>query len=101
MPGVSRHSPPLMQLCARCGRSSCSHLVEISVAFHKSNPRKSNRWIAETNGCTNARRFGAIRTELGNLCLRKTTWWGWEDSNFQPNDYQPPALSIEHSGAVS
>ena len=26
---------------------------------------------------------------------------GWEDSNFQPNDYQPPALSIEHSGAVS
>jgi hypothetical protein len=26
---------------------------------------------------------------------------GWEDSNLQPNDYQPPALSIEHSGAVS
>jgi hypothetical protein len=26
---------------------------------------------------------------------------GWEDSNFQPNDYQPPALSIEQSGAVS
>jgi hypothetical protein len=22
-------------------------------------------------------------------------------SNFQPNDYQPPALSIEQSGAVS
>ena len=20
--------------------------------------------------------------------------WGWEDSNFQPNDYQPLALSI-------
>jgi hypothetical protein len=29
-----------------------------------------------------------------------TVWWGWEDSNFQPNDYQPPALSIEHSGEV-
>jgi hypothetical protein len=26
---------------------------------------------------------------------------GWEDSNLQPNDYQPPAPSIEHSGAVS
>ena len=26
--------------------------------------------------------FGAIRTEPGNLCLRKTAWWGWEDSNF-------------------
>jgi hypothetical protein len=42
-----------------------------------------------------------IRNEPGNLCLRETAWWGWEDSNFQPNDYQPPALSIEHSGAVS
>jgi MFS family permease len=21
-------------------------------------------------------------------------WWGWEDSNFQPNDYQPLALTI-------
>ena len=37
--------------------------------------------------------FGAIRTELGNLCLRKTAWWGWEDSNLQPNDYSPLALS--------
>jgi hypothetical protein len=64
-------------------------------------PWKSNRQIAETNRCTNARGFGAIRAELGNLCLRKTAWWGWEDSNFQPNDYQPPALSIEYSGAVS
>jgi hypothetical protein len=26
---------------------------------------------------------------------------GWEDSNLQPNGYQPPALSIEHSGAAS
>jgi hypothetical protein len=31
----------------------------------------------------------------------KTVWWGWEDSNLQPNDYQAPALSIEHSGAVN
>jgi hypothetical protein len=23
-----------------------------------------------------------------------TAWWGWEDSNFQPNDYQPLALSL-------
>jgi hypothetical protein len=21
--------------------------------------------------------------------LRETAWWGWEDSNFQPNDYRP------------
>jgi hypothetical protein len=41
----------------------------------------------------------AIRNEPGNLCLHETAWWGWEDSNLQPNDYQPPALSIEHSGA--
>jgi hypothetical protein len=41
------------------------------------------------------------RVRQGNLSLHETAWWGWEDSNFQPNDYQPPALSIEHSGAVS
>jgi hypothetical protein len=28
-----------------------------------------------------------VRTEPGNLRLRRTAWWGWEDSNFQPNDY--------------
>ena len=25
--------------------------------------------------------IGAIRNEPGNLCLRETVWWGWEDSN--------------------
>ena len=39
--------------------------------------------------------FGAICTTPGNLCLYGTAWWGWEDSNFQPNDYQPRALSTE------
>jgi hypothetical protein len=29
------------------------------------------------------------------MSMRRTAWWGWEDSNFQPNDYQPLALSIE------
>jgi hypothetical protein len=58
-----------------------------------------NRSSAETNARTKTRQFGAICTTPGNLCLRKTAWWGWEDSNLQPNDYQPPALSIEHSGS--
>jgi hypothetical protein len=22
-----------------------------------------------------------------NLCLDRTAWWGWEDSNFQPGGY--------------
>jgi hypothetical protein len=30
-----------------------------------------------------------VRNEPENLRLRKTAWWGWEDSNLQPNDYQP------------
>jgi hypothetical protein len=47
---------------------------------------------------TNPASSGLFAGEPGNLCLRKTAWWG---SNLQPNDYQPPALSIEHSGAVS
>ena len=29
----------------------------------------------------------------GNLRSIANAWWGWEDSNFQPNDYQ--LLSIE------
>src|SRR6516165_5398867 len=56
-------------------------------------PRKSNRQIVETNGCTMPAGSGLFLTELGNLCLVKTAWWGWEDSNFQPNDYQSLALS--------
>jgi hypothetical protein len=56
---------------------------------------------SKVGSITNRRQFGAFRTEPGNPRLRRTAWWGWEDSNFQPNDYQPPALSIEHSGAVS
>jgi hypothetical protein len=42
---------------------------------------------------TKTRQLGAICTTPGNLCLHETAWWGWEDSNFQPNDYQLPALS--------
>src|SRR6516165_8449421 len=45
--------------------------------------------------------FGAIRIELGNLRLRRTAWWGWEDSNFQPNDYRLLASEVpEVSGFV-
>jgi hypothetical protein len=46
-----------------------------------------NRSSAETNARTKTRQFGAICTTPGNLCLRKTAWWGWEDSNLQPNGY--------------
>src|SRR4029077_17738106 len=49
--------------------------------------------LQRQNACTNRRQFGAIRTEPGNPRLRRTAWWGWEDSNFQPNDYQPVARS--------
>src|SRR6516165_340462 len=40
--------------------------------------------------------FGSSRHKWGNLCLHQTAWWGWEDSNFQPNDYQSLALSVEY-----
>ena len=45
--------------------------------------------LQRQNACTNRRQFGAILTEPGNLRLRRTAWWGWEDSNLQPNDYRP------------
>jgi hypothetical protein len=39
------------------------------------------------------RQFGAICTEPGNPRLRRTTWWGWEDSNFQPVGHKKPLFS--------
>jgi hypothetical protein len=39
------------------------------------------------------REIGPTGEQAGNLRLHKTAWWGWEDSNFQPNDYQPPELN--------
>jgi hypothetical protein len=58
-------------------------------------PLQFNGQMQRQNAYTNRRQFGAIRTEPGNLRLRRTAWWGWKDSNFQPNGYQPLALSIE------
>jgi hypothetical protein len=43
--------------------------------------------VQRQNACTNRRQFGAICTEPGNLRLRRTTWWSWEDSNLQPSGY--------------
>jgi ABC-type uncharacterized transport system substrate-binding protein len=48
----------------------------------RNGPRNSMGRLQRQNACTNRRQFGAIRTEPGNLRLRRTAWWGWEDSNF-------------------
>src|SRR4029077_14270568 len=42
-----------------------------------------------------------VKGRLPTVHRLRTAWCGREDSNLKPNDYQPPALSIEHSGAVS
>ena len=36
---------------------------------------------------------GRFAPKPGNPRLLRTAWWAREDSNFQPNDYQPLALS--------
>src|ERR1700716_2551957 len=41
-----------------------------------------------------ARQFGAIRQQRGNLRKRKTAWSAREDSNLQPDRYEPAALTI-------
>ena len=53
-----------------------------------------NLQIAEIKCVHKSRQFGAIRTDPGNPHLRRTAWWGWEDSNLQPNNYQP--LELNH-----
>jgi hypothetical protein len=57
----------------------------------RNGPCNSVGRLQRQNACTNRRQFGAIRTEPGNLRLRKTAWWGWEDSNLQPSGYEPPS----------
>src|SRR5689334_20247180 len=51
----------------------------------RNGPSNSIGRLQRQNACTNRRQFGAIRTEPGNPRLRRTAWWGWEDSNLQPN----------------
>jgi hypothetical protein len=68
---------------------------------------------AAINALAVSHRFGAICTTPGNLCLcggaeRTRTsnqavmsrHPGWEDSNLQPNDYQPLALDIEQPSSL-
>src|SRR5438094_7897026 len=38
----------------------------------------------------NAANSGSIRPPPGNLRNPETAWWGWEDSNLQPDRYGPP-----------
>jgi hypothetical protein len=60
----------------------------------RNGPSNSIGRLQRQNAWTNRRLFGAICTKPGNPRLRRTAWWGWEDSNFQPNDYQP--LELNH-----
>jgi hypothetical protein len=60
-------------------RRSAASLLDL--AQRTDSVANKNRFLAMA-AATNRRQFGAIRTEPGNLRLRKTAWWGWEDSNF-------------------
>ena len=55
----------------------------------------------ETNGCTNTRRFGAFRTELGNLRSTANAWWGWKDSNYVPGEQLTERVVCAGRGAKS
>src|SRR5205814_751845 len=37
----------------------------------------------------NARKLWAIRQRPGNVGSHRTAWWGWKDSNLQPDRYEP------------
>jgi hypothetical protein len=68
------------------GRVTTKEIMPVlfSVLEGSDQPNSMGR-LQRQNACTNRRQFGlfALNREI------------------QPNDYQPPALSIEHSGAVS
>src|SRR5262249_23197630 len=48
----------------------------------------------QLNGRHDSQVGDRIREGAGNLRSIENTWWSWEDSNFQPNDYQSLALSV-------
>ncbi len=45
------------------------------------------------NAAAKARELRASRPSPGNLRVRKTAWWGWEDSNLQPDRYERASVS--------
>ena len=44
---------------------------------------------------------GSYSQQAGKSLFARDCVVGWEDSNLQPNDYQPPALSIGHSARLA
>ena len=56
-------------------------------------PTGSDNRLLRPTAFAQSRHVAVIRGQFG---IRSTAnaWWGWEDSNFQPNDYQP--LELNH-----
>jgi hypothetical protein len=42
----------------------------------------------DTNATAKARQLRASRPSPGNLLVRTTAWWAWQDSNFQSDRYE-------------
>src|SRR5438876_11332226 len=42
--------------------------------------------------CGNARKLRAIPERPGNIGSHRTAWWGWKDSNLQPDCYELEGL---------
>jgi hypothetical protein len=94
---AAAHPYPIQDACAsHCNTPNTRSGSAADAVRRKSGHDPNSRAVVSRS---DVQRTGsatrAIRTEPGNLRLRKTAWWGWKDSNFQPNGYQPPALSIE------
>jgi hypothetical protein len=74
------------------GRLVPTHLHDVSTVGKRNSAGQRQR---RQNGPCNSinslqrqecarelRQCGALRKKPGNLCLHRTAWWGWEDSNF-------------------
>jgi hypothetical protein len=48
----------------------------------------------DRNAAAKARQLRASWPSPGNLAVRKNAWWAREDSNLQPDHYEPAALTI-------
>jgi hypothetical protein len=61
----------------------------VGLCFRETRFARQQRQSAHTK----TRQFGPNLHDTGKSLLRGTAWWGWEDSNFQPNDYESLAPS--------
>src|SRR5881275_2832707 len=85
LPEIAPHRIPTTSRAAPtgfCVRRQCARKHSVLVRPSLWRPKQGNE----------ARQTWAMRESPGNLLKRRTAWWGWKDSNLQPDCYELEGL---------